>query len=523
MFLFLVNATVNTFAQKNFLITFQNLLKDNKDISSINCERIKYINIPDTPLHNFEQYLIKTRQGLFVFINGSGRLYEVLNNNGNLEFKRIDSTFFFGYNLGSFPFAYHDTIYSLGGYGYWRTNGQLRMYVEKARRWDVIGLNEEIPLVNNSFTWYDKAKGKIYIGRSRERNQAVKSKSLNETYLSYDVAALDLATRNWKKLGTLNKQLREKYSLLTSLASSPWGQLVNLGNRLIVIDYGNNRLLHLKQSKEQIFRTTVFADPDTRLYYFKDSTLYFGSTAKNRLDSIQLHLNDFLVLNELVYTPFKSESTVTFTINEDWIYLTGGIIVLTLIGLFIRMKKKTRYRKVMQMNGKFKNSGEAKKRSSNVVSENVQTNGSSEMRLNNGNGKTTNSGGVNVIAEKRMQQANDHFKNNHTKKENELIDIKTIFEEKELQTLILIYCSSVQGKTTSIDELNKILGVTQKSIEIQKKQRSDTIISINKKYSLIVGRHSYIIERKKNEFDKRSFDYFIDHTKIEAVNKILNN
>jgi len=92
-----------------------------------------------------------------------------------------------------------------------------------------------------------------------------------------------------------------------------------------------------------------------------------------------------------------------------------------------------------------------------------------------------------------------------------------------LQTLILIYCSSVQGKTTSIDELNKILGVTQKSIEIQKKQRSDTIISINKKYSLIVGRHSYIIERKKNEFDKRSFDYFIDHTKIEAVNKILNN
>ena len=175
------------------------------------------------------------------------------------------------------------------------------------------------------------------------------------------------------------------------------------------------------------------------------------------------------------------------------------------------------------MNGKFKNSGEAKKRSSNVVSENVQTNGSSEMRLNNGNGKTTNSGGVNVIAEKRMQQANDHFKNNHTKKENELIDIKTIFEEKELQTLILIYCNSVQGKTTSIDELNKILGVTQKSIEIQKKQRSDTIISINKKYSLIVGRHSYIIERKKNEFDKRSFDYFIDHTKIEAVNKILNN
>jgi hypothetical protein len=41
----------------------------------------------------------------------------------------------------------------------------------------------------------------------------------------------------------------------------------------------------------------------------------------------------------------------------------------------------------------------------------------------------------------------------------------------------------------------------------QKKQRSDTIISINKKYSLITGRENGIIERGKNELDK-------DHSNI---------
>jgi hypothetical protein len=116
LLLITINA-VRISAQQTNPVTLQNLLSDNKPISFIKGENIKYVSIKDTPVGSFPQQLIKTSKGLFIYPNGSGRSYQVLNNNGTIEFKRIDSTVFFGYSLGSFPFSYHDTIYSLGGYG----------------------------------------------------------------------------------------------------------------------------------------------------------------------------------------------------------------------------------------------------------------------------------------------------------------------------------------------------------------------------------------------------------------------
>ncbi len=86
---FIYNSLKITAQTSNIPITLQNLLADNKPISYISWENIKYVNIPDTPFHNFPQYLIKTSKGLFVFIDGSGRLYRFLNNGNNIECKRI--------------------------------------------------------------------------------------------------------------------------------------------------------------------------------------------------------------------------------------------------------------------------------------------------------------------------------------------------------------------------------------------------------------------------------------------------
>lgn len=527
-------------------VTIQNLLADNKPASYISWENRNYVNIADTPFKNFQQRLIKTSKGLFVSLDGSGRIYQLLSNNGNLEFKRIDSTIFFGYNLGSFPFAYHDTIYSLGGYGIWRINGQLRRYVDKARQWDVVGLNEEIPVMvdtHNSMMWYDYAKGKIYIGSSVQRNEAVRSSSLNETNFVYDVSVLDLTTKNWQKLGTLSNYLREKSALIGNITASPWGQLVGFGNKLMIIDYPNNRLLSLKAERNETITTTLFADPDTHLYYFKDSTLYFGNTAKNTLDSIQLRLSDFAASDEIVYTPVKNSSTITITIHEGWLYIIGGLIVLATAGLSVWRMKKSWSKKYLHA----RNEGLREI----DTSKNTQTsNGIKELRVNgslqNGNGKEINnlngikingehikdelrngkehniSNGVKTIIEEGEQHINIEFKNANRNEMAKAYDVKAIFEERELQTLKLIYCNSSQGKTTSIEELNKVLGVMQKNIEIQKKQRSETIMSINKKYSLVNGKENSIIERRKTDYDKRSFEYFIEDINIEDVNKILN-
>ncbi|MCY7311230.1 MAG: hypothetical protein LH619_10670, partial [Chitinophagaceae bacterium] len=81
--------------------------------------------------------------------------------------------------------------------------------------------------------------------------------------------------------------------------------------------------------------------------------------------------------------------------------------------------------------------------------------------------------------------------------------------------------NSLKGNYTSIEEVNKALGVSKKNIEIQKKQRSDIITSINKKYSYIKQSPQELIEKRRTEFDKRSFEYYIDNSRLnEAVNFI---
>ena len=106
------------------------------------------------------------------------------------------------------------------------------------------------------------------------------------------------------------------------------------------------------------------------------------------------------------------------------------------------------------------------------------------------------------------------LKSNHTFSHN-------IFKKSEIEVLKLVVANSQKATLTSIDELNKVLGVTKKNVEIQKKQRSDVISSINKKYSYIKNGNGELIERKQAEFDKRSFEYYIDYNKLSEIKDFI--
>ena len=108
-------------------------------------------------------------------------------------------------------------------------------------------------------------------------------------------------------------------------------------------------------------------------------------------------------------------------------------------------------------------------------------------------------------------------------KENNGSNHQQLFDEKELQLLLLLIDNSAKGKTTSIDDLNKVMGLTKKPVEIQKKQRSDTITSINKKYSFTTRSDEPIIEKNRTEFDKRSFEYFIAFEKLGDIRFFLKH
>ena len=78
------------------------------------------------------------------------------------------------------------------------------------------------------------------------------------------------------------------------------------------------------------------------------------------------------------------------------------------------------------------------------------------------------------------------------------------------------------GKKTSVYEVNKTLGISNKSIDVQKRKRSDTISSINDKFVLIVNINEYkLIKRARTDFDKRIYDFYISEEDLSIIENYI--
>lgn len=87
--------------------------------------------------------------------------------------------------------------------------------------------------------------------------------------------------------------------------------------------------------------------------------------------------------------------------------------------------------------------------------------------------------------------------------------------EKELIDMIID--QSNKNLPTSVEELNKILGLTKKPIEFQKRIRTETITQINTKFKKLYNQETDLIERIRGEHDKRFFNYIISKENSKIV------
>lgn len=78
---------------------------------------------------------------------------------------------------------------------------------------------------------------------------------------------------------------------------------------------------------------------------------------------------------------------------------------------------------------------------------------------------------------------------------------------------------SLQDRIVETDTINKILGVFNKDPEVQKARRSNAITHINNTYTQTTRRNGVLIQRERDQSDKRAFVYFIH----EDIARILVN
>jgi hypothetical protein len=447
-----------SFSQTNKSIVAENLFSYNQAVATISSEEFKYLTPESADKENisgYRQNLIRNNKGLFVVIVGTGRLYKAFPKDGTTTFERVDSTVYFGDNFRSFNFSYKDTIYSLGGYGFWKTNGLLKYFVEKRNEWEIIKLNKEIPIITeNGFDliWYDQPDGKLYFGFTKEENNTTTNEK-SQINFHYKTTVLDLNKKEWSTLGTLTTFLKDNLNNTTNITSSPWGQMISSNNKILFLNYKENTIYQLKPNKQRIIEEFPTSSGDSHACYFKDSVFFSGISSKNLLDSTPLSKNDMILINEKIYIPGDSGTNPDIKLaknNSLNVFIILGTLLLAFTVAFYLVKRK---------NKKL------------IPSETEK---------------------VHITSNK-------------------------IFTGPEIEVLKTIVENSKKGSATSIDELNKVLGVGKKSSEVQKKQRSDVISSINRKYSYIKDGNGELITRKQAEFDKRSFEYYIGFDKLADI------
>jgi hypothetical protein len=103
---------------------------------------------------------------------------------------------------------------------------------------------------------------------------------------------------------------------------------------------------------------------------------------------------------------------------------------------------------------------------------------------------------------------------------NTAADSNSLFSEIEKALLgLIIENINKRNRLTSIDEVNYTLGISNKSINMQKRTRSDVISSINSKYQIYFKTEAPLILRQNSEIDQRVKEFYIES---ENINKIIS-
>lgn len=404
----------------------------------------------DKNINHFPHHLVKNNNALYLLVERTGRVFQIQKHSKEyVQLMRVDSTHFYGYNGSAILFSYNDTIFSFGGDGFWKKNGQLRYFSFSTHEWEILPINIEIPTTNFLFYFNDK-KHMLYYTVMPYIDPAT-----NENHQEAKIYKLDLTTRKNTKLGNMSGQLLKLFSgrdiLDYSIVSLNQFEslLVNLNiDNQYIFSFENNSVYKINN---HVLRNTFYGNSERKVPIFqfsKQNQIYFTRLFDSTfsIDSIKFELKD------LMKEPYPLYETPT-EINSKGYAVLLTLILLSAAGIFYYKKSK----------GTFFGS--------------VET----EKVLN-------------------VEDEGDTLKFNAI--EHELI-------QKMIE-------AARSKKQFSVENINVSLGLGKKSLEIQKKGRTEAINRINHKFKVIYDVKVDLIERIRSEEDRRFYKYTIseEHAKM---------
>ena len=283
------------------------------------------------------QQLIKTKENLYLFISQTGVIYQLEDKvDSSYTFHRIDKTININYNIDCNNFVWNKHIYSYGGYGFWRLNGHLRAFNFLDKEWDIVPTDYEI--ISNGRNWLSHSDGKLYVPFQFIVNAGIVGSENVRGLRIYDSYYLDLLTKKWIKLGSLNSnsiKLVEDANITNSYFTLDSGYVFINQDEIYYFNFMANKIYKSKSSElNQFFIRRVNCQD---IFLYKDSI--FCYTAESRSYATKkLSIDTFELLNYPIWG-----------LDNNYYYVIAFIVtVLIVLGFSIWLFNKRVNKKIEQ-------------------------------------------------------------------------------------------------------------------------------------------------------------------------------
>jgi hypothetical protein len=418
--------------------------------------------------------IIKKGKDIFIQPLGTGRIYKAINNNGKIAIERMDQTFHSGVSFYAQNFIIKDTLYQLGGQGFWGIRGILTYYSPKTKQWELVQTNRAIQ------TYFDDQKDavlhfdeqrpdpKLYVSNSYYYPNYPSSFEIGSTDSCY---VYDFNSRTWTALGKVTPAYKK------------------------VFDFKHSHEMDLHINKLLIFQTQL--------------EFYWADFEHNLLGPFNTDENNRL--REIWLSTYKNDKTgkqtgFQFILGDDFYFmeLSEGInLTWTKTKINLNKINKTAAVAIYKSNRNILESIE------NFYSENKSSLLVALLLVIIG--ITTR---FNMFKRKRIPQElivilYDNFFHSLTIIEKELIEA--------------LYNSNLNREELSTKSINKIIGVQQKDTLTQNKSRSDHFIKINQKFMMCTQNTDSLFNKTRDSVDKRQYNYSINPIYLQAIEKLLKD
>ncbi len=422
-----------------------------RDYVSISSEQglgYQIVNTENLKFKYYAQFLIKNKKGLFCLIQGTGMIYSLQElNKDSLSVIRIDSTHYHGYNNSAIIFSNNDTIFSFGGNGFWKFNGQLRYFDEVQKEWNIIEIENEIH-GSKSLFYLDEQNDLLYYA-----SNSYKDPGTGKFFEGNKILILNLKTKRISKLGKLNSITSSLFINPNANFSSILTPIPSLQASLLSFDINNQFLINFKNNSIRKLESKIIKDIFNgnsnmirpRILFEENGVLYYTKSNDSTFQVYQTNINlsHFENIQKQLYTPeFKNSNS---RLRIFFIILAFIFLISSMVYFFLVLDQPKEHRT-----------------------------------------PTTNN---------------------------------TLFNQLEIDLIKYLLKKSIHGDKLGCnsDEINNILGLKKKTLEIQKKTRTETISRINQKYKNKFDTDEELIIRLRTEEDRRFYRYIIKEENAKRV------